>query len=82
MSTITPILFGVDLEATPPSFEILFLMDEENEYCVATVPFSRPVKNVDDANRLAQRQLSNLSREDLHDLECSAAHIEGRSARR
>jgi len=82
MSTITPSLFGVALAATPPSVALRSLMVEAHEYGVATVPCSRPVKSVDDANRLAPRQLSNLSREDLRDLECAAAHIEGRPGRR
>jgi hypothetical protein len=82
MSSLTPLIFGVDLQATPPVFEILFLDADGDEYCVASVEFDRPVTTIDDAHRLAQRQLAKLSREDLRDLECTAAHLEQRKARK
>jgi hypothetical protein len=82
MNSLTPLVFGVDLDATPPIFEILFLDTEGDEYCVASIAFERPVKTIDEAHRQAQRQMSRLSREDLRDLECTAAHLEQRKARR
>ena len=78
MTSIYPLLFGVDLLAKPPIFEILFLDSDGDEYCVASVVFDRPVATTDQAYRAAQRQLASLSREDLRNLECTAAHIERR----
>ena len=82
MHSLTPLVFGVDIDATPPIFEILFLDSEGDEYCVASVVFERPVKTIDEAHKQAQRQMASLSREDLRDLECTAAHLEQRKARR
>lgn len=82
MSSLTPLVFGVDLDATPPMFEILFLDTEGDAYCVASVVFDRPVKSIAQAQQVAQRQLASLSREDLRDLECTAAHLEDRKAKR
>lgn len=76
MQKLEPILFGLDLETDPPSFEILFLAEDEKNNCVAWVPFDRPVKNSEDAHRQAQRQIARMSQEDLRNLECTAALLE------
>ena len=76
MHKLEPILFGIDLETDPPSFEILFIAENERDNCVAWVPFDKPVKNPDEAHRQAQRQISRMSQEDLRNLECSAALLE------
>lgn len=76
MPHLEPILFGIDLDSSPPAFEILFLAEHERDNCVAWVPFERPVKNADEAHRQAQRQIERMSREDLRNLECTAARLE------
>jgi hypothetical protein len=76
MTKLEPILFGLDLEADPPAFEILFLADDERNNCVAWVPFDRPVKDAGDASRQAQQQIARMSQEDLRNLECTAALLE------
>jgi hypothetical protein len=73
---LEPILFGLDLDATPPAFEILFLADDERNNCVAWVPFDRPVTNANEAHAQAQRQIERMSQEDLRSLECTAALLE------
>ena len=76
MTRLEPILFGLDLDSDPPSFEILFLADDERNNCVAWVPFDRPVKDSADAQRQAQTQIERMSQEDLRNLECSSAQLE------
>jgi hypothetical protein len=73
---LDPILFGLDLETDPPSFEILFLGETERDHCVAWIPFDRPVKDAEDAHAQAQRQIARMSQEDLRSLECTAAQLE------
>lgn len=76
MHKLEPILFGIDLEAETPAFEILFIAENERDNCVAWVPFDKPVKSPDEAHRQAQRQISRMSQEDLRNLECTAALLE------
>jgi hypothetical protein len=76
MTNLEPILFGIDLDSDPPSFEILFLADDERNNCVAWVAFDRPVKEASEAHRQAQRQIERMSQEDLRNLECSSALLE------
>jgi hypothetical protein len=76
MTMLEPILFGLDLDADPPAFEILFLADDERNNCVAWVPFDQPVKNAAEASRQAQKQIARMSQEDLRNLECTAALLE------
>jgi hypothetical protein len=76
MPSLEPILFGIDLDSDPAAFEILFLADDERNSCVAWVPFDRPVNDIAEAHRQAQRQMERMSQEDLRSLECSAALLE------
>jgi hypothetical protein len=76
MQKLEPILFGLDLDSSPPAFEILFLAEDDRNNCVAWVPFDRPVKSADDAHQQAQKQLARMSPEDLRSLECTAALLE------
>jgi hypothetical protein len=76
MHRLEPILFGIDLDTDPPSFEILFIAENEQNNCVAWVPFDKPVKSPDEAHRQAQRQIGRMSQEDLRNLECTAALLE------
>lgn len=76
MSKLEPILFGLDLDSDPPSFEILFLADDERNNCVAWVPFDRAVRDSSEAHRQAQQQIERMSQEDLRGLECTAALLE------
>ena len=76
MSKLEPILFGLDLDSDPPSFEILFLADDERNNCVAWVPFDRAVRDASSAHSQAQQQIARMSQEDLRSLECTAALLE------
>ena len=76
MERLEPILFGLDLDSDPPSFEILFLANDDRNNCVSWVPFDRPVQSTADAHRQAQQQIARMSQEDLRDLECTAALLE------
>ena len=78
-SNLRAIIWGVRLGDPPPSYEILFLAQLDDDHRVVRLPFQNPPQNETQAFTAARKELDHLPRQALIEL-ARTAELLDRSA--
>jgi hypothetical protein len=71
-----PIFFGLRLEATPASYEVLFLAELDSDHRIAAVPFRDDPSADPDPMRLGFIEFTQLEPDEMEKLRTSAELID------